>query len=81
MKPLFAVLLLAANISPGFAATKDSETPDREMLRMMEFLRQMEMIKQMDMLREMQHVDGGAAESKTPAPQTRAPEKKKETVK
>jgi hypothetical protein len=82
MKPLLGVfLLLAASSSAAFAATKDSDPPDREMLKMMEFLRQMEMIKQMEMLRDMQHLEGDGAETKAPIPQTRAPGKKKEAVK
>jgi hypothetical protein len=81
MKTLLATVLLAASASNLFAATKDSELPDREMLRMMEFLRQMEMIKQMDMLRDMQHLEGGATVSNTPVSQTRPPDKKKESVK
>ena len=44
------MLALTLGISAvGFAATKDSEPPDREMLKMMELLREMEMIKQIDM--------------------------------
>jgi hypothetical protein len=80
MKALFGMFLLLA-ATAGFAATKDSEPPDREMLKMMEFLRQMEMIKQMDMLRDMQHLEGGALDSKTPVSQTHVPAKKKEAVK
>jgi len=81
MKLLFAMFLLIACIAPGFAATKDPEPPDREMLKMMEFLRHMEMVKQMDMLRDMQHLEGAAPEPKTPVPQSRTPDKKKEIVK
>ena len=78
------ILLLAATISAGVAATKDPQLPDREMLKMMELLRQMEMIKQMEMLQDMQHLEnGGGAQpkTKTTAPPASAAGKKKETVK
>ena len=62
---------------PGTAATKENQTPDREMLKMMEFLRQMELIKQIDMLREMDRLENGAAA----VPQKVSPTKKPETPK
>lgn len=75
------ILLLAATISAGVAATKDPQLPDREMLKMMELLRQMEMIKQMEMLQDMQHLENSGAQPKTTAPPATTPGKKKETVK
>ncbi|MGH7852793.1 MAG: hypothetical protein ACREP3_05095 [Candidatus Binatia bacterium] len=82
MKLLVGMLvLLAATISAGVAATKDPQLPDREMLKMMELLRQMDMIKQMEILKDMQHLENGGAQPKTAAPQTTTPGKKKETVK
>jgi hypothetical protein len=74
------ILLLAANVAAGMAATKDPQPPDREMLKMMELLRQMDMIKQMEMLQDMQHIENPGAQPKTTAPPT-VPGKKKETGK
>lgn len=67
--------------SVGFAATRDSEPPDRDMLKMIEFLREMEMIKQIDMLQDLHNleIDGDPARSTTP--QKSPPGKKKETAK
>jgi hypothetical protein len=72
-------LFLAWTASNAVPATKDTQPPDREMLKMMEFLRDMEMIKQMEMLQDMQHLET-VGDSKT-APQKTAPVKKKESVK
>ena len=74
------ILVLAAAISAGAAATKEPDLPDREMLRMMELLRHMEMIKELEVLRDMEHLENGGAQPKT-APPPSAPKKKKETVK
>ena len=75
------VLALTLGISAfGFAATKDSEPPDREMLKMMELLREMEMIKQIDMLQDMQRLENSDP-VKDSAAQKSAPGKKKETPK
>jgi HAMP domain-containing protein len=65
----------------GFAATKNTEPPDREMLRMMDLLREMEMIKQIDMLQDMHNVEAGVEPVKSATPQKAAPGKKKETAK
>lgn len=77
----FVLLGALVLVGPSFAATKDGERPDREMLRMMEFLREMEMIKQMEMMQDMQNVEPVVE----PAPGTTAkipgPEKKKEAAK
>jgi len=75
------VLALVLGISAaGFAATKDAEPPDREMLKMMEFLREMEMVKQIDMLQDMQRLENNDP-VKNSAPQKSAPGKKKEMPK
>ena len=75
------VLALTLGISAiAFAAAKDSEPPDREMLKMMELLREMEMIKQIDMLQDMQRLENNDP-VKDSAPQKSAPGKKKETPK
>ena len=68
------------HLSGRFAATKDSEPPDREMLKMMELLREMEMIKQIDMLQDMQRLENSDP-VKDSAAQKSAPGKKKETPK
>lgn len=73
-------LFLAWTASNGVSATKDTQPPDREMLKMMEFLREMEMIKQMEMLQDLHHLEN-AGDPKTGLPQKTPPAKKKETVK
>jgi len=78
-RALLSLALLAA--SSGFAATKNSPVPDREMLRMLEFLRDMEMLRQMEMFRDMHHLESAREPIKTTAPQKAAPSKKKETMK
>lgn len=81
MKALVGMIfLLALSGSTGVAATKDPQSPDREMLKMMEFLRQMEMIKQMELLRDMDHLENTGG-PQPPAPKKTAPVKKTETVK
>lgn len=75
------VLALTLGISAvGLAATKDSEPPDRAMLKMMELLREMEMIKQIDMLQDMRRLENNDP-LKNSEPQKSAPGKKKETPK
>lgn len=62
------------------AASKESEPPDAEMLRMMDFLKEMEMIKQLDMLQELHQVDGaGGTQAKND--RMRKPVQQKGTVK
>ena len=76
------VLALTLGISAvGFAATKDSETPDREMLKMMELLREMEMIKQIDMLQDMPNLAQGNVSTKTAPERKSTPAKQKESAK
>ena len=77
MKALVGMIfLLALSGSTSVAATKDPQSPDREMLKMMEFLRQMEMIKQLDMMRDMHHLEegGGAAGAQPSNPPVKKPE-------
>jgi hypothetical protein len=51
----------------GFAAAKDLEPPDKEMLRMMDLLREMEIIKQAEMMQDLSPVEAiGDSFSKTP---------------
>jgi hypothetical protein len=77
IKPLIGLtLFLALATSIGVAATKDTQAPDREMLKMMEFLREMEMIKQMEMLQNMEQLEN-TGETKTAAPQKTPPTKRR----
>ena len=79
-KPLPLVLLLIA--VPGlFAATREVELPDKEMLKMMELLRDMEMVKHMDMMRELDRAESLDETGKTRVAQKPAAMKKKETSK
>ena len=64
---LFVALLLAT-AQPVLGAIKETELPDKEMLKMMEFLRDMEMIKQLDMMREMDQADSVGADAKRNSP-------------
>jgi len=77
---LTLVVLLAAS-APSLAATKDSDRPDREMLRMMDFLREMEMIKQMEMMQDMQRVEQIGDQMPRGSAQTSLPAKRKEAAK
>ena len=78
-RSLVALALFVA--SAGFAATKDTEMPDREMLKMMDLLREMEIIKQIDMLQDMHNVETGGDQVKNTSPQKAGPGKNKETAK
>lgn len=59
MRPGEWLILLVAMTLPqaGFTATKESQPPDNEMLRMMDFLRDMEMIKEAEMMRDLSQVE------------------------
>ncbi|HEY7317537.1 MAG TPA: hypothetical protein VIE89_08185 [Candidatus Binatia bacterium] len=59
MRPVAWLVLLAALTASqaGFTATKDSQPPDKEMLRMLDFLRDMEMIKQAEMMQDLSQVE------------------------
>jgi hypothetical protein len=52
------MLLLAFLLFPlsSMAATKQTEAPDKEMLRMMDFLKDWEVINNMEMMKDMQQV-------------------------
>lgn len=55
-------MLCGALVAPSlFAATKEPERPDREMLRMMELLKDMEMLQQVEMMRDMHEADNAGA--------------------
>jgi hypothetical protein len=76
--PLLWILALAP---AGHAATKDSERPDREMLRMMDFLREMEMIKQAEMMQELSQVERAGDQLSDTRARKPLPAKKKEAAK
>jgi hypothetical protein len=80
LRSRLALVLLLLISSVGFAATKDTAPPDREMLKMMELLREMEMIKQIDMLQDMHNIES-ANQAKNSTVQKSAPGKTKEVVK
>ena len=75
------LLVVLTAVLPSFAATKDSEQPDRELLRMMDFLREMEMIKQMEMMQDMQNVESLGDQMPGTTAKNPAPVKKKEATK
>jgi hypothetical protein len=78
---LLGSLLILAVEATSHAATKDSERPDKEMLRMMDFLREMEMIKQVEMMQDLSQVEQvGDQISDAPARKS-SPSKRKETPK
>ena len=59
MRSAAGAALLSVVFSAGAmaAAPKNSEQPDKEMLRMMDLLKNMDMIKQIDLMQDMQNVD------------------------
>jgi len=77
----WALFLLLSAAPPCFAAAKDADPPDREMLRMMEFLREMEMLKQMELMREMGDVEQADSGAPGATPQKSPPAKPKEKTK
>jgi hypothetical protein len=77
--PLILLLVLAGSTA-GFCASKDSQPPDKEMLRMMDFLREMEMIKQAEMMQDLSQVEQVGQSSDT-RPQKSLPSKRKEAAK
>ncbi len=76
-----SLALLLAGPSAASSATRDTELPDKEMLKMMEFLREMEMLKQMEMMRELDRAEslGDPVKSATPTKTTDV--RKKESLK
>ena len=57
MRRIALILFLLLFYSSSFAATKQEELPDREMLRLMELLRDWEMIKNLDLMRQLDNLD------------------------
>jgi len=76
-----ALLLVLFIVSPGLAATKDNEKPDREMLRMMDFLREMELLRNIEMMQDLPHVEQVREPASGETVQKPPPGRKKETVK
>lgn len=65
----------------GFTATKDSQPPDKEMLRMMDFLREMELIKQAEMMQDLSQVGQIGDQRPDPPARKPVPPKRKEVAK
>jgi len=78
--PLILLLVLAGSTA-GFCASKDSQPPDKEMLRMMDFLREMEMIKQAEMMQDLSQVEQVGDSISKDRVQKPLPPKKKEATK
>jgi len=77
IRPSWLLLLMFLSVPNAYGATRDSERPDREMLRMMEFLREMEMMKQMEILRDLNQVEiVGDTIRETPAQKSPAAKKR-----
>jgi len=64
----------------SFAASKDSQPPDKEMLRMMDFLREMEMIKQVEMMQDLSQVEKVGEQNSDAGLQKPLPSKRKEAA-
>ncbi len=77
-------LLLLFFLMPAWgslAATKQTETPDKEMLRMMDFLKDWEVINNMEMMKDMQQVAPETQQTPRSATRTPTPMRKNEAAK
>jgi hypothetical protein len=74
------LLLILAAPQASFAAAKDNEPPDKEMLRLMDFLRDMEMIKQAEMMQDLAQVEAVGNPISDKAVRKPAPTKRKEAT-
>ena len=75
-------MLCSALVAPSlFAAAKEPERPDREMLRMMELLMEMEMLQQIEMMRDMHEADNAGAPPREAGARKTPPAKHKGTPK
>jgi hypothetical protein len=73
------IAFFAFATAPCFAAEKETERPDREMLQMLGFLREMEMLQQMEMMQELKRIESvSETTASQPSP---IPPKKKESPK
>jgi hypothetical protein len=75
------LLLVLVDGRVAFAAGKDNEPPDKEMLRMMDFLREMEMIKQVEMMQDLSQVEQVGDPTSTNRMRKPSPAKRKEAAK
>jgi len=77
------LLLLVFVMQPlgSLAATKQTETPDKEMLRMMDFLKDWEVINNMEMMKDMQEVAPETQQSPPSGARAPTPMRKKEAAK
>ncbi len=77
-------LLLLVFLMPAWgslAATKQTETPDKEMLRMMDFLKDWDVINNMEMMKELQQVAPETQQTPRSGARTPAPMRKNEAAK
>ena len=83
MRQVAGLILLAALTvaRAGLTATRDSQPPDREMLRMMDFLREMELIKQAEMMQDLSEVEWFGDSSSDNRVRQPLPAKRKEAAK
>ena len=75
---IFVLLLFGPS---SFAASKQEETPDREMLKLMELLRDWDMIKNLDLMRQMEQLERTGDSSAEPEPRSSRREKTKDKQK
>ena len=81
-KPPWLLLLLWVMKPPGsFAATKQVEQPDKEMLPMMDFLKDWDVINNMEMLKDLQQIAPEAGQPPRAGAREPAPPRKKEAAK
>ena len=81
-KAPWLLLLLWVMKSPGlFAATKQVEQPDKEMLRMMDFLKDWDVINNMEMLKDLQQVAPETGQPPRAGAREPVPARKKEAAK
>lgn len=57
MRRIAWIFLLVAFYFSSFAASRQEELPDREMLKLMELLKDWDMIKDLDMMRQLETLD------------------------
>jgi hypothetical protein len=83
MKTAALIALLAGTFTAFslMAATKDSDKPDKEMLRMMELLKDMDMIRQIDLMQDIQKVEPSAGAAEGTATEKSVPARKRELAK
>jgi hypothetical protein len=81
-KASWLLLLLWLTESVGsFAATKQVEQPDKEMLRMMDLLKDWDVINNMEMMKDLQEVAPEAGQPPRSGGRAPVPTRKKEAAK